>query len=418
MGIKELLEERDPDFINLPDLLAQMADEGDSSEHEAAQLLEKMMRQLERKGRPVPRWYQLHLTGWDVASDDLPVVEKILADIGIFEHALRDETLHMDVDGDYIGPLPLESDFGFLRSEVYDFLDACGLKLNREAHASCATKPAPVDSEDAVKAATTDESTDAQTTYWSRRQPAPIYGDGFSEEMRQQTTLTKYLQFDTWTPAASAMLVCGLQAPIVDGQLCTEIPEKGAMGLDSRFISASQEPFHEAKRVLGIWHSQVNPPARVRPLDFIRWCQARSFDTAWLGSIEEDALVTGEKDSEVSLATFAEWAVNTMKWAVPSVSGITKVVTAASNAGAATALKMGTNSKEAMNAHIETRARAMYAENSGLNKGNIAKAIAEELKRSGYSGERGDYLSAATIEKAIPTGLTGGRAANGKNRKK
>ncbi|WP_442808657.1 hypothetical protein [Trinickia soli] len=154
--------------------------------------------------------------------------------------------------------------------------------------------------------------------------------------------------------------------------------------------------------------------------------------------------VTGDKDGEVYLATFAEWAANTRKWTVPaelralagngiasqfvavpemthaptSVSRVTKVFAAASNTGAATALKMGTNSKEAMNAHIETRARAMYVENPSLNKGGIAKAIAEELKRAGYSSERGDYLSAATIEKAIPVGLTGGRAANGKSRKK
>lgn len=154
--------------------------------------------------------------------------------------------------------------------------------------------------------------------------------------------------------------------------------------------------------------------------------------------------VSGGKDDDVCLATFAEWAVNTMKWTVPDelralagngtalqsvavpemthvptpLSRVTKVFTAASNADAATALKMGTNSKEAMNAHIETRARAMYVENPSLNKGGIAKAIAEELKRAGHSGERGDYLSAATIEKAIPAGLTGGRAANGKNRKR
>jgi hypothetical protein len=154
--------------------------------------------------------------------------------------------------------------------------------------------------------------------------------------------------------------------------------------------------------------------------------------------------VSGGKDDEVCLATFAEWAVNTMKWTVPDelralagngtalqsvavpemthvptpLSQVTKVFTAASNADAATALEMGTNSKEAMNAHIETRARAMYVENPSLNKGGIAKAIAEELKRAGHSGERGDYLSAATIEKAVPAGLTGGRAANGKNRKR
>lgn len=154
--------------------------------------------------------------------------------------------------------------------------------------------------------------------------------------------------------------------------------------------------------------------------------------------------VTGDQDGEVNLAVFARWAIDTMKWPVPdelremagndtasqsvavpemthvpiSESEITKVVISAPTFSAAAALKIGANSKEAMNAHIETRARVMYAENSVLNKGGIAKAIAGELQTAGYMGERGNYLSAATIEKAIPTGLTGGRAANGKNRKK
>ncbi|MFM0142452.1 hypothetical protein [Paraburkholderia sp. RL18-085-BIA-A] len=129
--------------------------------------------------------------------------------------------------------------------------------------------------------------TETEPTLWARRQPAPLFaGTGFSPELLKQTTLTKYLQYDTWTAAAAAMLVCGIQAPIVDGQLCAEIPEKGAMGLDNCFLSGSQDPFHEARRVLGIWRSQVNPPTKIRPLDFVRWCQARGFDVARLRSLE------------------------------------------------------------------------------------------------------------------------------------
>ncbi|KAF1038636.1 hypothetical protein BLA23254_07279 [Burkholderia lata] len=142
-----------------------------------------------------------------------------------------------------------------------------------------------------------------QADLWALRQPARLYGDGFSEEMQKQTTLTRYLQYDTWTPEAAAMLVCGLQAPFIDGQLCTEIPENGAMGLDSCFISGSQDPFHEAKRVLGIWRSQENPPAKVRPLDFIRWCRVRGFDTAWLRSIEEDAVNREKEDMKAALGS-------------------------------------------------------------------------------------------------------------------
>ncbi|WP_143136807.1 hypothetical protein [Burkholderia ubonensis] len=130
-----------------------------------------------------------------------------------------------------------------------------------------------------------------QATLRERRQPARLFaGPGFSDAALKLTTLSKYLDFDTWTPEAAAMLVSGLQAPIIDGQLCTEIPEKGAMGLDNCFTVSSQDAFHNAKRVLGIWRSQVNPPARIRPHDFVRWCQVRGFDTSWLLSVEEDAL--------------------------------------------------------------------------------------------------------------------------------
>lgn len=129
-----------------------------------------------------------------------------------------------------------------------------------------------------------------QSALWARRQPAPLCGEGYSEEMRKETTLTKYLVFDTWTPAAAAMLVCGLQAPIVDGLLGTEIPAGRIKGLDDDWKSEQNcTAIADAKRVLGIWLTRENPPAKVRPLDFIAWCKTKNIDTAWLSSIEEQA---------------------------------------------------------------------------------------------------------------------------------
>jgi hypothetical protein len=90
-----------------------------------------------------------------------------------------------------------------------------------------------------------------QGTYWARRRPAPLYaGTGYSEELLKQTALTKYLQYDTWTPAAAALLVSGLQAPIVDGQLCTEIPNRKVQGLDGLWKSDTFGAIADAKRVL------------------------------------------------------------------------------------------------------------------------------------------------------------------------
>lgn len=125
-----------------------------------------------------------------------------------------------------------------------------------------------------------------QETLWELRQPAFLFGDGFSGDALKLTTLSKYLDFETWTPETAALLVSGLQAPIP----CNEIPAKGAMGLDNCFIAANQDPFHHAKWVLELWRSRENAPSRVRPLDFITWCKSKNVDTAWLQSIEGNAI--------------------------------------------------------------------------------------------------------------------------------
>jgi hypothetical protein len=82
-------------------------------------------------------------------------------------------------------------------------------------------------------------------------------------------------------------------------------------------------------------------------------------------------------------------------------------------------LEIGPNTKEAINAYIVRRARKIYAANPAFTAGEIAKLIAGELENNGNRGERGAYLSKGTVEKAIPTGLTGGRGKKGReiNRK-
>jgi len=128
-----------------------------------------------------------------------------------------------------------------------------------------------------------------QTTYWERRQPAPLYdGTDYSEELLKQTTLTRYLQYDTWTPAAAALLVSGLRAPLVEGDLCTEIPDGHVQGLDGLWRPDTFGAIADAKRVLGIWRAHENPSTSVSPFDFIVWCKAKGIDTAWLSNIEND----------------------------------------------------------------------------------------------------------------------------------
>jgi hypothetical protein len=96
--------------------------------------------------------------------------------------------------------------------------------------------------------------------YRALRQPAPLYGEGFSDEMRQITSLTRHLQLDTWTPIAAALLVCGIDAPAN----CNEIPS-GAYDLTGAWQAGSWDAFHAARRVLEFWNSQMSPPEKVRP---------------------------------------------------------------------------------------------------------------------------------------------------------
>jgi hypothetical protein len=145
-----------------------------------------------------------------------------------------------------------------------------------------------------------------QVTLWEHRQPANLFtGDGFSEELLQLTTLSKYLEFETWTPETAALLVSGIQAPIP----CDEIPSKGAMGLDNCFIIGTQDPFHQARWVLELWRSRENPPIRVRPIDFIAWCKTKNIDTSWLRSVEENAQKVEKEMTMVNIANHSGRAV-------------------------------------------------------------------------------------------------------------
>ncbi|CBJ37099.1 protein of unknown function [Ralstonia solanacearum CMR15] len=111
------------------------------------------------------------------------------------------------------------------------------------------------------------------------RLPARLFGEGFSEEKRKETTLTQYVRdLETWHPAQAAMLVCGLK-PALD---CTEIPSSGVMGLDNRRIQESWPRFSDARKVLAMWNSRPDAPPRVKPAEFVSWCATKGINTDWL----------------------------------------------------------------------------------------------------------------------------------------
>jgi len=129
--IKSLLKKQESAFISLRELLKQMSTEGNSTVQDAAELLRREIKRLQRKGEAVPEWHQRFSTGWDVvATYDLPSAQQMLTDFAdegdsLYEHVAEWE------DGVAISGEPLDDDVGFLRSAIYDLLDNCGLKLSR-----------------------------------------------------------------------------------------------------------------------------------------------------------------------------------------------------------------------------------------------------------------------------------------------
>ncbi len=111
--------------------------------------------------------------------------------------------------------------------------------------------------------------------------PAKIYGDGFSAEEQKITTLTAFLELETWTPTQAALLVCGVQPPTN----CT-IP-CNAFGLNGAAVMANCDAMHKAKRILELWNARENSPAKVRPIDFVAWCKAKRINTGWITNADE-----------------------------------------------------------------------------------------------------------------------------------
>jgi hypothetical protein len=123
--------------------------------------------------------------------------------------------------------------------------------------------------------------------------PAPrklevIYTRGFAESMSPddliETRLTKYLEYETWTPEQGAYLINGIDAVTVNHpHYCGKI----ASLADGEIIQNPQYHLDWANVVLTKWKQRENPPAKVRPIDFIVWCKTQGIDTGWVTNADE-----------------------------------------------------------------------------------------------------------------------------------
>lgn len=97
---------------------------------------------------------------------------------------------------------------------------------------------------------------------------------------RPETTLTRFLNLETWTPLEAALLAAG----VLPNEDYTSVPEQ-AMCLDHRHLPIGHQFLRDAKRILHEWNSQEVAPSKVRPSEFVAWCEAKQINTDWLRDV-------------------------------------------------------------------------------------------------------------------------------------
>jgi hypothetical protein len=58
------------------------------------------------------------------------------------------------------------------------------------------------------------------------------------------------------------------------------------------------DPVHRmqhVQHVLTLWNSQINPPEKVTPIDFIQWCNSKKIDAGWITNADEWEVYTTAK---------------------------------------------------------------------------------------------------------------------------
>jgi hypothetical protein len=124
--------------------------------------------------------------------------------------------------------------------------------------------------------------------------PAPLFGEGASDELKKQTRLTKYLKMKFWTPEQAAYLVSGIAPDTVSNELY-EQPRLNATSLAGDLVTEKNSIyFDNQKHVMNLLELDVAPPYQktpkglfvTTPTDFVLWCKENGVDTTWLAEVE------------------------------------------------------------------------------------------------------------------------------------
>lgn len=150
-----------------------------------------------------------------------------------------------------------------------------------------------------------------QRSHATRKQPTPASNPSpakttqnlaglVTKGIKQNTSVAKYLNMETWTPTMAALLICGVKAPID----CNEIPVSGK-GLDDQILTQCHERFQNARRILNDWSYQDDPPLAIHPIDFFIWCDEERIDTGWLRIFRELAGCPVQESADLTASRLA-----------------------------------------------------------------------------------------------------------------
>ncbi|MDE2421636.1 MAG: hypothetical protein KGO49_10730 [Gammaproteobacteria bacterium] len=215
------------------------------------------------------------------------------------------------------------------------------------------------------------------------------------------TTLSEYLEYETWTPEQAACLVSGIKpesfryvaarpndSTYHTGVSLSNMQLNGAEAfipsISGSKVSVSYEgifSFEKRLKVLKLWDARENSPAKVKPTDFVAWCKKQNIDTSWLAEVGKESLHDSQKNQEIP-SYRAEVEFPPKDW-----------------------------KQQAREYGIEwMNAQRALGKTVGLD--DISTAVRVHFIESGYKTDKGKLPSAGYIKRAALKGITG-RKPNG-----
>jgi len=220
----------------------------------------------------------------------------------------------------------------------------------------------------------------------SQKKKQPLHLTG------EETTLTSYLELDTWTPEQAACLVAGIKpetfTTLVVGHYSAwslsglMFMEKDAFLLDKAWkcgyyldtkemCGVAYEAFSQRTRVLELWNSRKKTRKKIKPSAFIAWCTKKNIDTTWLTEIDTHS---GQR--------------------APAATGKAVSAITSGNDWKATAWQIG---------------KEILKKKSSLSVDQVAEKVYDEMTKRkmepGMTGRGGRVPSANTIKRHALTGI-------------